>query len=133
MKKIICLAMLLTLVCSQVVAEDSREDIKDRLVKLSLGMSKQQVFDVMGAEVFSDEFFVSNSAKLIIDNLDQSENVQMEDETFEVIYYVTDIKEDDGLISSDELTPIVFNKNRLIGWGNIFLENNIQKYELRNK
>ena len=133
MKKIICLVTLLVLFCGSVVAGDSREDVKDKLVKLSLGMSKEQVFDVMGTEVFSDEFFVSNSAKLIIDSPDQSENAQNEDKIFEVIYYVTDIKDDDGLISSDELTPIVFNKNKLIGWGNVFLQNNIQKYELRNK
>jgi len=133
MKKLICLAMLLILFSGPAMAEDSREDVKDRLVKLSIGMSKEQVFDVMGTEVFSDEFFVSNSAKLIIDGPDQSENAYNEDEIFEVIYYVTDIKDDDGFISSDELTPIVFNKNKLIGWGNIFLQNNIQKYELRNK
>ena len=43
------------------------------------------------------------------------------------------IKDDDGVIFYDELTPIVFNKNKLIGWGNVFLQDNIQKYELSNK
>ena len=55
----------------------------------------------------------------------------MKDKIFEVIYYVTDVKNDDGAITDDELTPLVFDEGNLIGWGWSFLQNNVQKYEIR--
>ena len=44
---------------------------------------------------------------------------------------MTDVKRVDGAITDDELTPLVFDDGKLIGWGSSFLEVNIQKYEIR--
>ncbi len=43
------------------------------------------------------------------------------------------MKRDDGAITDDELTPLVFDDGKLIGggWGSGFLEVNVQKYEIR--
>lgn len=41
------------------------------------------------------------------------------------------MKRDDGAITDDELTPLVFDDGKLMGWGSGFLEVDIQKYEIR--
>ncbi len=41
------------------------------------------------------------------------------------------MKRDDGVITDDELTPVVFDDGKLIGWGSDFLQVKIQKYEIR--
>ncbi len=41
--------------------------------------------------------------------------------TYDVFYYFTHIQRADGIISSDELTPLVFEKDVLIGKGWDFL------------
>jgi len=66
-----------------------------------------------------------------ISNPYRSEILQGKEKTFEIVYYVTDVKRDDGAITDDELTPLVFDDGKLIGWGSGFLEVNIQKYEIR--
>lgn len=47
----------------------------------------------------------------------RSEILQGKNKTFEVVYYVTDVKKDDNAIIDDELTPFVFDNGKLIGWG----------------
>ena len=44
------------------------------------------------------------------------------DKTYDVFYYFSHIQRADGIISSDELTPLVFEKDILIGKGWDFLE-----------
>ena len=61
----------------------------------------------------------------------RSEILQGSNETFEVLYYYTDVKKADGAITDDELTPLVFKDKKLIGWGWSFLGQNIEKYEIR--
>lgn len=45
--------------------------------------------------------------------------------------YHTDMKAWDGAVTDDELTPVVFKDNILIGWGWLFLDDAVQKYEIR--
>ncbi len=40
---------------------------------------------------------------------------------YEVVFYLTHLKHADGLITDDELTPFVFEKDRLVGKGWNFL------------
>lgn len=42
------------------------------------------------------------------------------DKIYTVAYYFTSIKKQDGRITEDELTPLVFENNRLIGQGREF-------------
>ena len=55
------------------------------------------------------------------------------DKLFEVIYYVTDVKNDDNAITDDELTPLIFDNGKLIGWGWSFLEDNIKPLGIYRK
>lgn len=51
--------------------------------------------------------------------------------TLLVALYHTDLKAWDSAVTDDELTPVVFKDNILIGWGWMFLDDQAQKYEIR--
>ena len=89
-----------------------RNMTRGKLNQLELGMDKQQAVALLG-------------------NPYRTETLQGKDKIFLVYYYWTDIKQTDGAITDDELTPLVFDNDQLIGWGWSFLQDNAQKYEIR--
>jgi len=104
------------------------------LIKLSIGMSKNEAISIMGTTPFSAggfNFTGGQTTRMTINNPYRSEILQGKNKTLEVVYYVTDVKSDDGAITDDELFPLVFDEGKLIGWGWSFLQDNIQKYEIR--
>jgi len=110
---------------------------RERLLKLSIGMTKDEALKTMGTEPFKNANWTEVSAHrkitrgMTITNPYRSEIIQGKDKTLEVIYYVTDDKDNNGAISDDELTPLVFDGGKLTGWGWSFLQDNAQKYEIR--
>lgn len=109
---------------------------RTNLLKLSLGISKDEAISIMGTKPMDANYTELSGKRKItrgitITNPYRSEVLQGKDKTLEVIYYVTDDKNNDGAISDDELTPLVFDNGKLIGWGQGFLQDNIQKYEIR--
>lgn len=124
MKKLLLVLFCLGLVgCATL--EGFRMKNRQNLLQLSIGMTKQEVMNIMGNEAVYD--FSGSSAN----NPYRSEIMQGKDKTFEVLYYYTDIKASDGAITDDELTPVVFDNGKAIGWGWSFLQDNAQKYEIR--
>jgi hypothetical protein len=94
-------------------------------------MAKDEVLKIMGTKTTKayrgwDGGFVD-----VINNPYRSEVLQGKNKTLEVLYYYTDKKKADDAITDDELTPLVFDNGKLIGWGWSFLQENIQKYEIR--
>jgi len=129
MKNILFLTILFISGCGLSPAE-FRTQNRQNLQKLSIEMSKERVLAVMG----TGEQNLLYAGK--INNPYKSEILRCKDEVFEVLYYYTDKKRDhiwrgDFAISEDELTPLLFNNDKLIGWGWEFMEQNIQKYEIR--
>lgn len=61
--------------------------------KLRIGMTKQEVLDVMGKPL-EEEFSSPN-----------------------VWYYYTDTKWGDGFCTRDECMPVIFKDGKLVGWG----------------
>jgi hypothetical protein len=104
-------------------------------MKLSVGMSKEEVIKLMGEkrvqakEGYLDKYYGRYEPGAT--NPYRREILQGKDKVFEVLYYYTDIKKLDGAIADEELTPLVFDNEKLIGWGRSFLETNVQKYEIR--
>lgn len=78
------------------------EENRENLAMLEVGMSKQQVLAIMGDKT--------------------ALRVGSKDKTFEMLYYHTDIKGEAGVITErrTELTPLVFDKGKLVGWGGNF-------------
>ena len=140
MKKIIVLLLCLVLAGCATPASMSTITAPNRinLSKLSIGMNKVKVIEIMGNKSFVGivrEYVGalgrSTNTRVSITNPYRSEILQGKDKTFEVIYYVTDVKNNDYAIADDELTPLVFDNGKLIGWGWSFLQDNVQRHELR--
>ncbi|MFH0732871.1 MAG: DUF3192 domain-containing protein [Candidatus Omnitrophota bacterium] len=135
MRKIIFILLCLGLTgCATTMSELTAPN-RTNLLKLSIGMDKARAIEIMGDEPFHSRGLIASvdnkDTALTINNPYRSEILQGKDKTFEVIYYVTDVKKDDGAITDDELTPLVFDAGKLIGWGWTFLQDNAQKYEIR--
>jgi hypothetical protein len=138
MKKILLAMLCLELVGCATTMQQAISPNRENLLKLSIGMSKEETIRVMGTQPFSaggsDFLRGSRSSKgqeVTINNPYRSEILQGKDKIFEVLYYVTDDKTGSGVITDDDLTPLVFDNGKLIGWGRSFLQDNVQKYEIR--
>jgi len=105
----------------------------ENIAKLSIGMTKEDVLNVMGTETIRDDY-----RKRIYPNpwktetvLDENKNIHL------VIFYYTDVKNSDGQITDDELTPLVFHEDILKGWGWSYLSSligdNISKFNFGDK
>ena len=95
------------------------------LSKLSLGMNKNQIYEIMGHGT------VPMYGDADIPHPYRTEVMKQDDgTTAEVLFYYTDKKKADGVITNDELTPLVLQNNQLVGWGWLYMEQNIQEYRI---
>ena len=99
-----------------------RKNNRKALLKLSAGMTKEQALKVMG-KAGGGGFFGEPTVKSPY----KSETLQSNDRTFEILYYYTDINSrihisNPGTIRDKDLTPLVFEEDKLIGWGNTFVK-----------
>ena len=85
------------------------------LEKVSKGMSVREVMEILGKEI------VVGTPAHTIKNPYRYENFKVKGRTLEVLYYFTHVQQTDAVISDDELTPLVFENNQLIGQGWDFL------------
>lgn len=89
-------------------------------------MSKPQVLSVMGTETIK-----TGGSPEIVTNPYKTETFRNQSGmTYEVLFYYTDVKRRDGVVTDDELTPLVLEDGKLIGWGNSFFSD-IKKVEVR--
>lgn len=127
--------------------ETVRDQNRERLVGLSVGMTKAQVLEMMGTETVqtytrsalpskkgsktvSDEIRALYRGKRI-SNPYRTEATRTADGVHvEVLFYYTDQREHDGAITDDELTPLVIEDGTLAGWGWSFLDQNVEKYRI---
>lgn len=97
-------------------ADSLRDANKENLKKLSVGMEKTTALQVMGTEP-------SRGLFMWIDNPYRDETVTAKDgKRYEVLYYYTDMKQRDDKITDDELTPLIFQDGKLVGWGDSALK-----------
>lgn len=115
--------------------EQLRTENQQNLMKLTVGMTREEVMKIMGTSTVTarDSFLDIQYGRVTpaATNPYRSETLQGKEKVFAVLYYYTDIKKDDRAITDDELTPMVFDDDKLIGWGWSFLNANVQKYEIR--
>ena len=115
-----------------------RSQNRERLTKLSVGMSKDEVLSVMGTETIQTQvrvgtgIYATNQDLMRVTNPWRSETLKSKEGVFvEVLYYLTDMKAADNAVTDDELTPIVLEDSAVVGWGWAFLDANVDKYEIR--
>lgn len=142
MKQTITLLVVAVLIsgCATVTLQSATSINRQNLLRLSVGMTKDEALSVMGTETKTAKVVLNQYAtwqetpveNIIINNPYRNEILKSKDDkVFEIVYYVTDVRKSDNNISDDELTPLVFDNGKLMGWGWSFLQDNVQKYELR--
>jgi len=114
-----------------------RETNLRNLDRLRTGMTRDQVFDVMGTAsvstagtestgpvgVAEDTLGVNRvqipigGPRPVLQNPHRSETYESEGLNWEVLFYYTSVVEDDGLVTDDELTPVVLRDDILVGIG----------------
>jgi len=137
----LCLLDCGTLWCDSLKSVRARN--KENLQKLKPGMSIRDCLEVMGAESRGSSFpLVEEVGETITDigfsfltssqavrNPYKTKVLQEGRTTTEVFYYYTDMKNKDGKITDDELTPVVFRNGVLVGWGKDFLKKHLRETE----
>ena len=137
--------------CATVSLETIRTKNRENLARLSVGMSKDEALQVMGNKAVAVKVNILAAALPIpssaarhakgikydseavrkVTNPYRVEALKGKDgHIHEVLYYYTDLKKDDGVITNDELTPIVLKDGEVVGWGWGYLSDNITKYQI---
>ena len=105
------------------------------LAQIKLGMTQDQVHKIMGNSIVIGYVYQkplpqdaalplehSNYKPLTINNPYKVEDIKMKQAAYTIEYYVSKINQSDGIISDDELTPLVFNQGILVGKGSDYLK-----------
>jgi hypothetical protein len=100
--------------------EQVQSENRAKLFRLEVGQTRQQVLEEMGTEpqTFNQGVFRSDG---VVPNPYDSESHLVGSTEIEVLYYVTNVQNKDGVITNDELTPLVLVDGILVGWGWTYL------------
>ncbi len=89
---------------------------RENLLMLELGMTPREVLMVMGDPNLNEAYVLD------------------EDRSLKVFFYYTNRMAADGNETKDEMTPVVFENGRLVGWGEEFYRGySVEKMEIRMK
>jgi hypothetical protein len=117
----IALALLVLTLFGCASTHDVRIKNRENLLRLAIGINKFEVLQTMGTETIG----TVNNPYRVETPLDKDGRL------LEVLFYHTDVRKKDKLISDDELTPIVLQDNKLIGWGWAFLSERVPSYHYK--
>ena len=109
--------------------ETVQSENRAKLYLLERGQTRDQVLEEMGTE--PQEYNKGVLSSGVVQNPYDSETHIVRGEKIEVFYYATHIKNNDGVITSDELTPLVLVDDVLVGWGWQYLSVFTEQYDLR--
>jgi len=91
------------------------------LHQLQKGLTRAEVRAVLGDQVIIGYEMPDSREKryvpVILGNPYRTENFTQKNQTYTIDYYLVGINAADGKAADDELTPLVFEDNTLIGWG----------------
>ena len=77
---------------------------RDNISNLTLGLVRTEVISQMGTPTFTEAFTADNGSG------------------YQILYYRTHRQHSDGETTKDETTALVFENDKLIGWGNDALQ-----------
>jgi hypothetical protein len=111
-----------TLLCADLSA-----GIKEmvNIKRVSIGMSMQEVKHALGESVLVGYDYKEANGQyqaITVANPVRKETIAIKNLRYEVYYYFTHIVEFDDIITDDELTPLVFSGNNLVGKGWRYLQ-----------
>ena len=94
---------------------------------IHLGMTSEEVKSIMGADIKvgykSNSQVLGGFEPIKLKNPYRGEIIKSRrgNDVYFIKYYYTDVRIADGIISEDELVPLVFKKGKLIGKGKDYL------------
>ncbi|MCO7191292.1 MULTISPECIES: DUF3192 domain-containing protein [unclassified Pseudoalteromonas] len=75
---------------------------REKISQLKMGTEYQHVLNKLGTPEFTDM-------------------VSKDDTVYQVLYFATNSKHSDGVVTKDECTPLLFKNNKLVGFGDTAL------------
>ena len=90
------------------------------LSQLRLGMSVSEVKAVLGTDVkvgYQRQADGLGIESILLKNPVKEESLAINQTTYRVLYFYTTIRKADDVLADDELTPLVFQKEKLVGIG----------------
>lgn len=119
-----CIAVMFLNGCGEGNAVTIRTENRLNMSKISVGMTRAEVLQIMGDKSARASF---GKNAVTITNPYRSEIRQKNGESYEVLYYYTHQDQRDWptkrfKILERELTPIIFQDGKVIGWGSEFLK-----------
>ena len=100
-------------------AAEMRLQNSQNITKINVGMTKAEVLQIMGNKTaHKDSITITNPFKTALRQSDGN--------TYEILYYYTHYLQHDYpfksfIVRESELTPIIFQDGKVIGWGSDFL------------
>ncbi len=116
--------------CVTTTFEDAQRMNREKLLRLSPGMSKEQVLEIMGTRSTVLTGPLGEKAGEI-NNPYRTELYRSAGQVFELLLYYTDTKSADNAVTDDELTPLVLVDGKLDGWGWSYWNDLVRKFEIR--
>lgn len=119
--------------------ENIRTFNQANLMKINIGDTKKQVIDAMGGIKVYDYYeydwnnigFNKNKKKGSISNPYSRDLKNGKDSVIiEILWYYTDIKSQDKIVRKEDLTPVIIEKNLVIGLGWGFYEDYAKRKEI---
>jgi hypothetical protein len=120
--------------CGGLLLDDFRSTNRENLSRITIGMTRAQASQVMGSRsvsIVENQFSIFNQTSTTVNNPYRTAAFTANNKQYDIMYYYTDLKRADGVITDDELTPIVFEGGKVIGWGQEMLSGTLNKYEIR--
>ena len=109
----------------------SREELgsynQANLLKVDLGVTKNKLLEVMGGvqkvQTYITTSFVTKKESIVINNpFNREFRTDTAGSTIEIVWYYTNIKKAEGDITKEQQTPIILEKNAVVGMGWEFYE-----------
>ena len=100
-------------IAGQQSLSDVAEENKDNLKKLVFGISKRFALEIMGEKTVRTS---QNGEELVVRNPYKTQIFERQGKKIEVLYYLTDPQGNDGTLTNEAFTPLVFENETLVGW-----------------
>ena len=136
MKSLTVLLFLLMLTADDIFAQalpkkPSRTEVgsynQANLLKIDIGVSKNKALEVMGGvqkiQTYTSTSAVTKKQDIIINNpVNREFKTDSAGNTVEIVWYYTHMKKAEGDITKEQQTPVILEKNAVVGMGWDFYE-----------
>lgn len=97
--------------------KEFREKNKTNVMRLKNDMTVDQVNEIMGTDKNVQTYYIYAKQENLLSNPHSQEVIEKDGVEYLVYLYYTDMLHQDGEITEDELTPILFESGKIIGIG----------------